>query len=257
MGRSASDVAPDGMTAPDPSARETPDVETSSERYASRFRGAAGAYMLRVQEEAVRSLLPPSQGGALLDVGGGHAQLAGPAAALGWRVTVMGSTDECRARLHADPAAAAAEFRAGDLLDLPFSARSFDVVLAVRLISHLRDWTGLVGELCRVARASVVIDYPTLAGLGRLAPLAFHAKRAAEARTTRPYRSFSPSQIDQAFEAHGFRRVATRGQFLAPMALHRLLGGARWLERAEDDARRIGLTDRFGNPVIARFDRAA
>jgi SAM-dependent methyltransferase len=256
MSRSASSVVRDGIVEPDLSARETPDVETSSERYAGRFRGAAGEYLLRVQEEAVRRLLPPSGGGALLDVGGGHAQLAGLAAALGWQVTVVGSTEECRARLLADPTAASVEFCACDLLDLPYPAESFDVALAVRLISHLRDWTGLVSELCRVARTCVVIDYPTVAGLNRLAPLAFHFKRAAEARTTRHYRSFSASEIDHAFEAHGFRRVATRGQFLAPMALHRLLGGAPWLERVEDSVRGSGLSNRFGNPVIARFDRA-
>ena len=52
----------------------------------------------------------------------------------------------------------------GDLLDLPFGSRSFDVVVAVRLLPHVRNWQRLLAELCRVARSTVIVDYPRTTG---------------------------------------------------------------------------------------------
>src|SRR5262245_48521196 len=50
--------------------RETPDVETSSEGYAARFRGGAGAYLLAVQRRGIETILGDSriQGAKVLDV---------------------------------------------------------------------------------------------------------------------------------------------------------------------------------------------
>lgn len=230
---------------------ETPDVETSSDSYARRFAGRAGAYMLAIQEQAIRAVLPPP-GGRLLDVGGGHAQLAGPLARLGWRVTVAGSSAECQARLKrmAEPVG----FISGDLTALPPADRAFEVVLSVRLISHMEDWRGLVAELCRLADRSVVIDYPTLASPNLLALATFPLKRAIE-KNTRTYRSFWPAEIEREFARHGFHKVAVRRQFVFPMGLHRLFKGAAPMRLAEEALRAVGVTGLVGNPVIARFDR--
>jgi 2-polyprenyl-3-methyl-5-hydroxy-6-metoxy-1,4-benzoquinol methylase len=76
--------------------RETPDVETSSRAYARRFAGKVGAWFLAVQLRAVRKLLAPfGPGATLVDVGGGHGQLATPLAACGYEVTVLGSHPSC------------------------------------------------------------------------------------------------------------------------------------------------------------------
>lgn len=56
---------------------ETADIETSSDDYASRFAGATGAWMLDVQRDATIRLMGDDTD-SILDVGGGHGQLARP-----------------------------------------------------------------------------------------------------------------------------------------------------------------------------------
>ena len=81
------------MSATDPQCPfpETADIHTSSDEYATRFSGAAGTWMLDVQEQITRRLLRGFEGSSVLDVGGGHGQLAIPLCRDGWRVTVLGS----------------------------------------------------------------------------------------------------------------------------------------------------------------------
>jgi ubiquinone/menaquinone biosynthesis C-methylase UbiE len=237
--------------------RETPDVETSSDGYASRFRGAAGAYFLSVQQRGLEALLArdaPLRETTVLDVGGGHGQLAAPLAAHGCHVTVVGSTPECRVRIVGAGSGQRIQFVAGDLLDLPFSDRSFDIVVSVRLISHIKDWPRLVAEFCRVARRAVVIDYPSLASINVLSLLSFRVKLAIE-KNTRHYRSFWPSELSREFRRHAFRPTASFRQFLFPMAAHRLSGG-NVLRSLEEAGRRAKLTSIAGNPVLIRFDRS-
>ena len=231
--------------------RETADIETSSDDYASRFSGPVGAWMLDVQERAVRTLLGPPGGQTLLDVGGGHGQLAGPLARAGWRVTVQGSDPVCSRRIAPLIAAGAVRFVAGDVLALPFPDRSFDVVVSVRLLPHCVRWPALVAELCRVARRAVIVDYPTSESLNRAAPALFGAKKRIE-RNTRTFTLFTHREVEETFTACGFAPAERIAQFLLPMVLHRTLRCRPCSASLEALARAAGLTRRWGSPVILK-----
>ena len=82
---------------------ETADIETASEGYASRFRGAAGEYFLARQADITLEFLRDLPGAKVLEVGGGHAQLAEPLVKNGYRVTITGS-DDCVYLIYRDGA---------------------------------------------------------------------------------------------------------------------------------------------------------
>lgn len=232
--------------------RETPDIETASEQYARRFSGAAGQYLLAEQDAAVRAALAGWQGGSVLDVGGGHAQLTPLLRALTKDVTVLGSDQGSLARVQRDFADCTTV--AGDLLDLPFVAQSFDVVIAVRLLPHVRDWPRLLSELCRVATSTVIVDYPRVAGFNGLTPLLFPLKKRLEG-DTRHYRNFRDTEVDEVLRDCGFEAKRRHAQFLLPMVVHRRANGAQALRGVERLAKQLHLTDTFGSPVVLRADR--
>jgi 2-polyprenyl-3-methyl-5-hydroxy-6-metoxy-1,4-benzoquinol methylase len=236
------------------SPREAADVETSSDAYALRFRGAVGAWFLDVQARTTLELLAPFPRARVIDVGGGHAQLAGPLADAGHEVTVYGSDERCRARVEPLVAAGRARFASGDLLDAAFADRAFDVALSFRLLPHVSAWPALVGELCRLAARAVVVDYPTRRSVNAFAGAFFEAKKNVE-RDTRPFAVFSDREVAGAFAAHGFRVTARRPQFLLPMALHRAHGRAGLGRALEAVPRALGVTGVLGSPVILRAER--
>jgi SAM-dependent methyltransferase len=234
--------------------RETPDVETSSEGYARRFDGEVGRFFLEVQNAAVLDLLAPWPGARVLDVGGGHAQLAPPLVERGFRVTVVGSKEVCRERLDRALPPGSFEFRACDLLALPFPDRSFDVVVALRLLPHLESWRELIAELCRVADRAVVLDYPDSRSFNRLYGSLFTWKKAVEGNT-RTYHIFQPGEVAAEAARHGFGQPVERRQFFLPMVVHRAVKSAwfsRWSERASSA---LGLTRRLGSPIVLQVER--
>ena len=232
--------------------RETPDIETASVEYAQRFAGAAGRYLLGEQEAAIRAVLADWRGGSVLDVGGGHAQLTPFLRTRAREVVVLGSDARGIERVRRDfPDCATAT---GDLLDLPFPPCSFDAVVAVRLLPHMRNWQRLVSELCRVARSTVVVDYPRASGINYLTPLLFPLKRQLE-QDTRHYRNFRDAEIAELLRACGFEVRERKAQFLLPMLVHRRSNGAAALRGIERAAKLLGLTQAFGSPVVVRADR--
>lgn len=236
---------------------EPPDIATSSDDYASRFQGPIGKYLLDIQEQGLFALLeeyPPSPGSTVLDVGGGHAQLAPPLARAGYTVTVAGSDASCSMRLRASEQTASIDFVACDLLHLPFADRQFDIVTSVRLMSHMENWRRLVSELCRVSNQTVIIDYPVYSSLNALSLLAFPLKRRIE-KNTRAYKTFFANELRSVFATHGFRQTRDWRQFVLPMALHRALPQPILGQRIEKICQAAGLTRLVGNPVLARFDR--
>jgi SAM-dependent methyltransferase len=241
---------------PDAPFPETADIETSTDEYARRYAGAVGAWMLSVQERLARGFLDGLPAGAsVLDVGGGHGQLAVPLARAGWDVTVLGSHPSCAHRLREAIDTGRCRFVVGNAVGLPFADRSFDAAISFRLLTHCARWTELVRELCRVARSRVVLDYPTIEGLNALAPALFGAKRKVEG-DTRPWRMFRHDEVAAAFAANGFRPAGRSGEFLLPMILHRQLRWRAGSAAAEAVCAGLGLTRRRGSPVVARMDRA-
>jgi SAM-dependent methyltransferase len=237
---------------------ETADVETSSEEYARRFAGAVGRYFLKTQEEAVLRLLAPWPRARVLDVGGGHAQLAPALVAAGHAVTVVGSREVCCERLDREMPPGSFEFHACDLLDLPFPGRSFDVVLAFRLLAHVPRWRELVAELAWVADRAVLVDFSDRRSFNALYGPLFQWKKKIEGNT-RTFITFRPGEVRRELARHGFGRPAEVRQFFVPMVVHRALGqvlGAaapsRLLEAVSGG---LGLTRALGSPVILRAQR--
>ena len=208
---------------------ETADVETSNDDYATRFRGATGAWMLKVQERAVLKLLGArvAPGATVLDVGGGHGQLAHPLADAGYKVTVIGSAPSCRHRI---------------------------AVVAVRMLTHCSVWPTLVREMCRVSRGPVITDYPTSQSLNAIAPMLFKAKKKFE-KNTRTWTLFKHRQVRDAFADAGFRRTGRVGQFFLPMVVHRALKCKPVSAFMEGCCRCLGLSRLWGTPVVGRWER--
>jgi SAM-dependent methyltransferase len=236
---------------------ENADISTSSEDYGRRFTGAVGRWFLETQSRATLSLLGALPAGAsMLDVGGGHGQIAPALVEAGYDVTVVGSDPTCGARLQPWLSSGRCRFEVADLHALPYPDQSFDGVLCFRLLPHSVSWTKLIGELCRVARRSVILDYPSARSVNIISSPLFEVKRGIELNT-RPFMIFSPRDVRSAFTNRGFTVTAERPQFLLPMVLHRWVNHA-WLSKAAElPGRKLGLTRWLGSPVIVRADRRA
>ena len=243
---------------------ETPDVETASDRYAQRFAGPLGEWLLSQQDAAMSRMLARTDGAPLrvLDVGGGHGQVAPLLLQAGHDVTVHGSREECFARLSQMRTAYDGRLHtvASPLWQLPFGDRSFDLVLAVRLLGHTARWRELLGEMTRVSAGFVLLEFARagLFTIPKAAEAMFVLKRRIEG-TTRPFFSYKERRLVEELARHSFRPVASTAMFSLPMVLHRLVGNAGLSARAEAALRGAGVGDLFRSPtlLLARRSGAA
>lgn len=237
---------------------ETADIETASADYATRFDGVVGQYFLDQQAAITLKLLVDLPGVRVLDVGGGHGQLAGPLADNGFEVTVTGSADSCgtalEQRMSRKEAREGVSYLTCDSLNLPFEDGSFDVVISFRLLPHAEHWQDLIAEFCRVANKSVIIDYADIRSSNILYEQFFGMKKKLEGNT-RSFILYSRSQISEEFRKNGFLAPSFRPEFLLPMVIHRKLKSRTFSTLVENLFRWTGLTHLFGSPVILRSDR--
>ncbi|MBN1237366.1 MAG: class I SAM-dependent methyltransferase [Gammaproteobacteria bacterium] len=230
------------------------DVHSSSEDYARRFSGAVGQWMLDVQSRAVLQMIEPWLGGTVLDVGGGHAQLAGPLSEAGCAVTILGSDESCGERPASLLAGTNVLFTVGNIIDPPFADAQFDVVTAFRLMAHVHDWRALLRGLCRVARHAVIIDFATPESVNAFALPLFAIKKKVE-RDTRPFNLQRRRAVESALAQEGFGHFHHIGQYVAPMALHRLLDSPRLSRALETAFHSGGFANTIGSPVVLRATR--
>jgi len=231
------------------------DIETASDGYAARFSGSIGKWMLKKQSDIVLNLLSSHPDTKILDVGGGHAQLARPLAEKGFSITVHGSAEICSARIKDLIENNKCSFVCSSMFELPFSDSSIETLLCFRLITHCSDWQDLIAELCRVADKRIIIDYPTSKSLnaiisGRL----FSFKKKLEGNT-RTWRLFNRQELETVFIKHGFRCKTERKQFFLPMVLHRTLKCPKISALLETLCRITGLTKLRGSPVIMMLEK--
>jgi SAM-dependent methyltransferase len=236
-----------------PGLTEDADVHASSDEYAARFGSSVGQWMLQAQEEALFRLLD-NECATVLDVGGGHGQIAIPLAKHERSVTVVGSSHVCAQRLAPYIESGTISFKTGNLIELPYHDKSFALATSFRLISHCTNWRTLVAELCRVSEHAVIIDYPVWLSVNILTPLLFFMKRKIEGNT-RTYRMFSTWELQREFKKHGFILEKNYKLFVWPMALHRLLKNIPISKGLEAPLRALGITHLFGSPVVAKFVR--
>jgi 2-polyprenyl-3-methyl-5-hydroxy-6-metoxy-1,4-benzoquinol methylase len=233
--------------------QETADIETSSPDYGTRFSGSVGRYFLETQSSLTLQLLAGHKTATILDVGGGHGQLARPLAGHGFAVTVTGSHDICGERLAKKMQELSYNYQTCDSLHLPFDDNAFHTVISFRLLPHADRWQQLIAELCRVARHSVILDYPDLRSFNILYRLLFTLKKAMEGNT-RTYTMFNRTEIKTEFEKNSFMVSSFKPEFFWPMVLHRRLNNPSLSKGLELPARALGLTHLFGSPIIVQAD---
>lgn len=228
-------------------------MHTASDSYARRFAGPVGAYLLDRQAAGVRRLLGRAapRGREVLCVGGGHDQLTATLLGAGHRVTVHGSA--ATAFRPFEPAGGGRTRRVSrcvsSLWNLPFADGAFDVVVGIRLLAHVERWRELLAEMSRVTRDLVLIDYPRVGGAQRVANRLFGLKRRLES-STRPFFAYDDTQVLAVLQASGLAPVDADGQFVLPMALHRLGQAPAFSRAAEDLLSRLGLGARYGSPLL-------
>ena len=230
-----------------------PDIESSTLDYATRFSRRAGAWFLLCQKQATQKLLT---GTALnvLDVGGGHGQNIDSVLELGHTLTILGSKGSSIEMIQDVIENNTVSYNTGNFLTLPYDDNSFDVVISYRTFSHMDQWDSFIGELARVAKSRVIVDYPSSCSFNILYNALFFLKKKIETNT-REYNSFSPRTIEASFEKNNFRLASQYKQFFLPMALHRMLDIRPLSESCESIFRFLKLTALFGSPVIACFER--
>ncbi|MEL6680037.1 MAG: class I SAM-dependent methyltransferase [Pseudomonadota bacterium] len=228
------------------------DLDPSTDRYAKRFTGPAGEWMLGRQTAALRSFMPDGPV-SVLDVGGGHGQVARPLLADGHEVTVLASTEQALGQVRdiVDPRLKT-EF--GSLTEVPFGDQSFDIVTSFRIMAHIGEWNALLAEMMRVARRAIIIDFPIPGGVNALEPLLFGLKKKLEG-DTRKFATMTRPDVEAALRGGGFARTRHVGQFVLPMVVHRKLkrpGISAALEKMCG-----GLAPRIGTPVVLCAQRDA
>jgi ubiquinone/menaquinone biosynthesis C-methylase UbiE len=233
---------------------ETADIETSSDDYASRFAGEIGAWLLQVQEAATLQMLAPYPNAKILDVGGGHGQITNTLVKNGYQVTVLGSADICKTRIENLLDRNLCAFQVGNILDLPYPDRAFDIAIGYRLLPHVTQWQQFLSQLARIARQAVIVDYPTIRSINFIAPYLFQLKKNLEGNT-RPFTCFKESQLLEVFQPLGFKYSDRYPQFFLPIVLHRMMKSPTLSSLAEGFWRRSGMTSLFGSPVILKVVR--
>lgn len=210
--------------------------------------------MLKVQEQAVLRMLAPYPNASILDVGGGHGQLTPALVQNGYQVTILASSEDCKARIQPYLDSGRIAFDAGSLVNMPYSDQSFDVVICLRLMAHMTRWEAFIGELARVARKAVILDYPEVRSINYLAPRLFAVKKRLEPNTRR-FQCFREGDLLRVFEEVGFKRAGRFPQYFLPMMLHRVLRLPRVSAAMEGFFRAAGLTGLLGSPVILKAVR--
>lgn len=227
------------------------DLDPSTERYARRFEGPAGAWLLSRQTDALRRLIAPWPGATVLDIGGGHGQVATPLIEDGHRVLVHASSEAALGRIRTTPGL---ETMVGPLTELPYPDRSFDVVTSFRILAHIGDWQRLLTEMARVAKKAVIVDFPIPGGANLLEPLLFGLKKRIEGDTRR-YQTITRREVRACLATAGFPETRAVGQFVLPMVLHRKLGRPALSGPLEGALRATGLASVLGTPVVLSATR--
>lgn len=247
------------MSAPDPahySYRHYADPDVAEGFDALRFSGRIGRMLLETQEAILRDALHPGPGRTIADVGTGTGRAALALARTGAGVIGIDASAEMLAvaARRAHEAGVEIRFERGDAHDLPLPDRAVDGAVCLRVLMHTPDWRKCLGELCRVARSTVVFDFPSATSAAALQAGIRRVKHAAGMKTE-AYRVMRAGDVRRELARHGWRVRAHHRQFVLPIAFHKKIGSERFTRGAERALAAAGLLRLLGSPVTIVAER--
>jgi ubiquinone/menaquinone biosynthesis C-methylase UbiE len=222
-----------------------------------RFGGPIGDLVARGQADVLADMLGPVQGRRIIDVGTGTGRGAFLLAAAGAHVTGIDASEQMLAlakQRAIDTHATGVDFQVGDAHQVQFADRSFDLAVSLRVLMHTPRWRQCIGELCRVARHGVVLDYPSATSSALVESVVRKADHPL-GLASEPYRVFLGGQIRRELASHGFRVTSVHRQFVLPIAVHKAIGSRRFTEVSEQWLARLGLLRLVGSPVTVYAER--
>ena len=239
-----------------------------------RFGGPIGALLLEEQERVLGDFLGELEDCHIIDVGTGTGRAALALARRGAHVTGVDASAEMleTARKRAGEAGVKVIFDRDDAHALHFPSRAFDHAVSLRVLMHAPDWRRCLGELCRLARHRVVVDFPAVGSVAAVQAVtrriqaacaerrswfdkAHHQRGRSADRQVEAYRVFRLSTITHEFEHHGFRVSRVHRQFVLPIALHKLIGSRRFTVAVEGGLAAVGILQLVGSPVTIVAER--
>jgi ubiquinone/menaquinone biosynthesis C-methylase UbiE len=222
-----------------------------------RFGGDIGRIFRDYQEQLILRLIPNAASKRILDVGAGTGRISLPLSNRGAHVVATDASFQmleiAKEKSFLNGCGIAA--LRSDAHRLPFRDGAFDYVISLRLLMHVIDWRLVIGELCRVAKFAVIIDFPPRKGFAGLAPLVHPLKRMF-LKNYQPYRVFSTNEIIQAFELNHFSASAIDRHLVLPFGFHRLIGSPGFTRSMEKFLSCLGFKDLFGAPVTLMAQKA-
>jgi 2-polyprenyl-6-hydroxyphenyl methylase/3-demethylubiquinone-9 3-methyltransferase len=166
----------------------------------------------------------PLAGLRLLDIGCGGGLLAEPLARLGAEVTAIDAAARniAVARIHAEQAGVAVDYRVASAESLAEAGERFDIVLAMEVVEHVADLDAFLGAAVALLAPGGLLF---LATLNRTAKAFALAVVGAEyvlrwlPRGTHDWRRFvRPSELAAALRRHGAAPLEIKGVTYRPLA---------------------------------------
>jgi 2-polyprenyl-3-methyl-5-hydroxy-6-metoxy-1,4-benzoquinol methylase len=221
-----------------------------------RFGGPIGELVASEQARVLMGFVGEIRGRPVLDVGTGTGRAAMLMARAGASVTGIDASDEMLsiARRRANNESLMVTFSIGDVHDLGFENRAFDVAISLRVLMHAADWRKSVAELCRVSDRLVIFDYPSAMSFAALQAAVRRLTHALGVRTE-PYRVLSRHAVTRQLDKSGFRIRSIHRQFFLPIAFHKAIGSQRFTAVLEGIFQKLGLVRLFGTPVTLVAER--
>lgn len=224
------------------------DPKTARAFDSERFGGAIGEWLKQTQEQVVFDVLQDVRGWSVIDVGAGTGRFTVPLIERNAKVVACDASSEMLQVLQEKLRSDNLQVVVGDAHKLEFPDHSFDCAMSFRMLMHVLDWKQALGELCRVSRDWVVVDFPPRRGFLFFAPL-WHRISSWFGNNVQPYHTLPISQVRSELTRRGFELVSRDPGFLLPVVVHRTIGSAAFTRVAERLFGRIGLTKIAGSPV--------
>jgi SAM-dependent methyltransferase len=232
------------------------DPSTARHFYERRFGGPIGSLIADEQARVLAEFAGEVRDRFVLDVGTGTGRAAMLLARDGAQVTAVDASEEMLAVAREQAAAERLSIRfvPGDAHHLDFSDRSFDLVVSLRVLMHTPDWQQCVGELCRVARRRLILDYPSVTSFALLESIGRRIAHVAGMKTE-PYRVLGSRAVRRELRLRGFDVRSVHRQFVLPIALHKTVGSQAFSRSSRQLSSRLGLLRLFGSPITLVADR--